>query len=162
MIRTHRVLYLLLTGLVLALSAGTPTVTAKKVTTKLKAPTTNTGANRERTTRRFEGAFESVVSKLTFMAYDKKAGASKETFFVDNGSKQSLESLEIEIRYFNEAGKQIHRRTVTITQEFPAEDTCKVDIDTWDKQHSFHYVNSVPSAKGSTPYTVKFKVISFK
>lgn len=136
---------------------------AKKVTTRFKAPA-------EDTSNRFAGLkkyphhtteFERVSENLTFMAYDKKASSDKETFFVDNGSSVALDIIEVEISYFNSDGSLIHRRSVELQQNFPAKETRKVDIASWDKQKSFHYINSVPSAKGSTPYTVRFKILSF-
>lgn len=137
--------------------------TAKKVSTRIKAPTLNPEdmMQKIRTYPFHITEFERVNDQLTFMAYDKKASADKETFFVDNGSDATLTALEIEISYFNGSGKLIHKRSVEILQEFPARETRKVDIASWDKQKSFHYINSVPSTKGSTPYTVRFKVLSF-
>lgn len=138
-------------------------VLAKNVTIKITPPKNEdvNDATRLKTYPYHETEFERVNEKLTFMAYDKKTSASKETFFVDNGSDVSLTMIEIEISYVNEAGKVIHRRVVELSEEFPAKETRRVDIPTWDTQKSFHYVNSVPSKKGSTPYTVRFKVLSF-
>lgn len=135
---------------------------AKKVSTKLNAPTTSLQTKNDR--HKIRGAEhiaqDKIAGKLTFMAYDKKTGSSKETFFIDNGSDTSLSGLELEISYYNSSGKMIHKRKVDISQYLPAKETRKVDISSWDTQKSYHYINSVPSAKGSTVYTVRFKVIS--
>ena len=138
-------------------------LSAKKVTTRIMAPVLDKTEQtfRLKTYPHHMSEFEKVSEYLTFMAYDKKANASKETFFVDNGSEIPLSAIEVEISYYNSKGKLIHKRTVEISQEFPAKETRRVDIDSWDKQKSFHYINSVPSTKGSTPYTVRFKVLSF-
>lgn len=141
----------------------TGTTLARKISTRIKAPAGNPEMDsRLKTYPHHESEFEKVSGKLTFMAYDKKASSDKETFFVDNGSPTSLTSLEIEISYFNSSGKLIHRRTVELSDIFPAKETRKVDIPSWDKQKSFHYVNSVPSTKGSSAYSVRFKVLSFQ
>lgn len=139
------------------------TAEAKKVTTKLTAPKTILAEKRKshKTRPGEERNKESIAGKLTFMAYDKKSSASKETFFIDNGSNIPLSSLELEITYFTTNGKQIHKRMVEINQELPAKEARKVDIPSWDTQKSFHYINSVPGAKGSSPYTVKFRVLSY-
>lgn len=102
-----------------------------------------------------------IAGKINFMAYDKKTGASKETFFIDNGSDISLAGVEIEISYFNSSGHLIHKREAEIFQDLPSNETRKVDIVSWDTQKSYHYINSIPSPKGSTPYTVRFKVLSY-
>lgn len=155
--------HLIPAAVLLSLSASYIAMDAKKVSTKIVAPkqeATNF-TTRLRTYPFHATEFEKVSEALTFMAYDKKAGADKETFFVDNGSDKSLSALELEISYFNGQRKLIHRRTIEIEQEFPPKETRKVDIKTWDLQKSYHYINSVPSSKGSTPYTVAFKVLSF-
>lgn len=136
---------------------------ARKVTTKLNAPTNSLKkkAEKHKSSTTDKSAREKIAGKLNFMGYDKKTSAAKETFFVDNGSDISLSGLDLEISYFNSAGKLIHKRKVEINEYFPAKETRKVDIPSWDSQKSFHYVNSVPGGKGSISYTVKFKVISF-
>ena len=135
---------------------------ARKVTTKVSAPAA--AGKKEKKQKLFRSGnhaeMAGIAGKLNFMAYDKKTGASKETFFIDNGSDKSLKGIELEISYFNSKGKLIHRRTVEISQPIPAKETRKVDIASWDTQKSYHYINSVPSQKGSTPYTVRFKVLS--
>lgn len=145
------------------LLGSAPLVDAKKVTTRYKAPASDTTEYKARikTYPHHPSEFEKVSEYLTFMAYDKKASSDKETFFVDNGSSVSLSLIEVEISYYNSKGVLIHRRTVELNQLFPAKETRKVDISSWDKQKSFHYINSVPSTKGSAPYTVRFKVVSF-
>lgn len=144
-------------------SASFPMAEARKVSTRVTAPPRDPEEMTAplRTYPRHISEFDKVSQSLTFMAYDKKASADKETFFVDNGSSVALSALEIEISYFNTEGKQIHRRSVELRQEFPAKETRRVDIASWDLQKSFHYINSVPSSKGSSPYTVRFKVLSF-
>ena len=155
-----RLITIISLAIVLLLTSGAE---ARKVTTTFKAPQRDKSAMKEKlkTYPKQKDEFEEVSDYLTFMAYDKRTSADKETFFVDNGSTKALKSLELEITYFNTAGKQIHKRTVEISQDFPAKETRKVDIKTWDGQKSFHYVNSIPSKNGSTPYTVKFRVLSF-
>lgn len=136
----------------------------KKVTTKLKPPAaTKTNKKKESKTYTYlEEPDNRVSRKITFMGYDKKTGSTKETFFLDNGSDIPLKAIEIEISYFSTSGKLIHKRKVELNQEFPALETRKVDITSWDTQRSYHYINSVPPGKGSTPYTVKFKIISYQ
>ena len=137
---------------------------ARKVVTKITAPAISDSVlnSRIRTYPHHLTEFDRVNDNLTFIAYDKKASSDKETFFIDNGSDVALSFLEVEISYFNLQGKAIHKRTVELNQLIPAHETRKADIPSWDRQKSFHYVNSVPSAKGnSTPYTVRFRLLSF-
>lgn len=146
----------------IAVSLAGADLYAKRVTTRHKAPKPKAGAVYP-VKRHHKGKpidFGAVSAKLQFMAYDKKGSSDKETFFVDNGSDIPLSSIEVEITYQLENGKVIHRRKVKINQEFPAKETRRVDITSWDKQKSFHYINSYPSKNGSTPYVVRFHVLS--
>lgn len=156
-------LNLILLAIILALGMAASDAEARKVTTRLKAPTATKEQRREsrKVTARNAEEFDTVRKNLTFVGYDKKTSAAKETFFVDNSSDTSLSSLELEISYYNPTGRLIHKRKVEIKENFQSKETRKVDIPSWDTQKSFHYEKSVPSTKGSTPYTVKFKVVSF-
>lgn len=138
-------------------------IEAKKVTTKVKAPKPKTGVvyKDKKKTRGEAEDFQDVISKLIFLGYDKKTAAAHETFFIENRSDVPLSAIELEISYYNAAGKQIHKRKETISGEFPAGETRMVDIQSWDKQKSFHYAKSISSKTGSTPYTVRFKVLSY-
>ena len=146
-----------------SLSLASPGIDAKRVTSKFNAPasTIKEKAKRHKVGRSNKEGMEKIAGKINFIGYDKKTNAAKETFFVDNSSDINLSSLEIEISYYNKAGKQIHKRKVEINQLIPSKETRMVDIPSWDTQKSFHYTNSTASSKGSTPYTVRFKVISY-
>ena len=145
------------------LFAFVPDGVAKKVNTKVKPPVADFSrkARKQGSPQRDGESYEKIAEQLTFMAYDKRASADKETFFVDNGSALNLANIEVEISYFSESGKQIHRQKVELEGPFPARQTRKVDIRSWDTQKSFHYAKSAASKNGSTPYTVRFKVLSF-
>ena len=136
---------------------------SKKVTTRVNPPATEkvSAKAKQKTYPRQKEEFTDVSRSLVFLGYDKKTNSSKETFFVENRSEVSLKEIELEISYFNAAGKLIHKRKVEIEQEFPAGETRSADIPSWDTQKSFHYAKSTASKNGSTPYTVRFKVLSF-
>lgn len=148
--------------LLISIASALPTE-AKKIYTKLKAPAANisTQDTRIKVYPHQRSKFDLVEQKLIFIAYDKRAGADKETFFVENGSESNLSKIEIEIKYFVNGDKQIHSQTVELKGPFPAKETRKVDIKSWDTQKSYHYINSTSSQKGSTPYTVRFRILSF-
>lgn len=156
------VYYIAIVALLMLTAPVATQINSKKVSTRVTPPKGySPNPKNLRTYPYNKSEFETVTEKLAFLAYDKKAGAGSETFFVDNGSKVTLNAIELEISYFTTSDKLIHKRTVELSQNFPANETRKVDIKSWDTQRSFHYINSVPSTKGSTPYTVKFRVLSF-
>lgn len=137
-------------------------ISARKVTTKLKAPKPEKRKDaRDKTLSSANGSeFEMIADKLNFLAYDKRTSAGKETFFVENGSETEIKSMEVEISYFINGEKLIHSRKVTVNGPFPPHETRKVDIKSWDTQKSFHYAGSAASKSGSTPYIVKFRILT--
>lgn len=140
-----------------------PSLDGRKVSTKVKAPkeTKKTLSPRRTVTPSDGEEFDAVNDAVVFLGYDKRGNADKETFFIENGSATDIKSMEVEITYLTAAGKQIHKRHIEILEPVPAGETRKVDIKSWDLQHSYHYVNSLPSAKGSTPYTVAIHLLAF-
>ena len=144
-----------------SLLSAAPYSQAKRVTTRLSAPAaSHEKQHRQKRRHQDTASRQKIIGSLGFLAYDKKTNAPKETFFIDNGSDIDLDGLNLEISYFNSAGKLIHRRNAEISTPLPAKETRKVDIPSWDTQKSYHYINSVPSRKGSSPYTVRFKILS--
>ena len=136
---------------------------SRKVISKFKAPKETASASEKHAKiHNSDGEeFTNVATKLAFVGYDKKSTSGKETFFIGNNSEVDLKGIDIEITYLTTSGKQIHKRTVNLKEKFPAGETRAVDIKSWDTQHSYHYTKSVASKSGSTPYTVRFKVLSF-
>lgn len=158
-----RRIYRILLMLCLAVSATAIDSAGKKTTIKLKAPKEKVSSvkkNHKKTATDKE-EFSAVARQLTFTGYDKKANATTETFFIHNNSDQTLTSLELEISYLSESGNLLHKRIVEIDETIPAGESRKIDIPSWDKQKNFHYVKSDAGKKGSAPFTVRFKVISF-
>lgn len=156
--------YLRILSLALALAVtAVPDAYSKKVTSKYKAPkaTVSHAEKRGKVYPSDGERFTEVAGQLTFLGYDKKTTSAKESFLIDNKSDMDIEALELEITYLTPSGKQINKRTVNIKQLVPAGETRSVDIKSWDTQHSYHYVNSTASKSGSTPFTVRFKILSF-
>lgn len=147
---------------------------ARKVSTKLSAPKADSYKEKETEVNALLSQFSNNLTVLTedstefagiargisFIAYDKKTSASKETFFVENGTDESIDEIAVRINYYNTSGKLIHSNDEVIKGVFPAGETRKVDIKSWDTQKSFHYIHSTPSKKGSTPYTVSIRVLA--
>ena len=157
----YRVFFLIL--LIILPSITIFTTEGKKITSKVKAPkeTTSERLENNRIKSSQGKIFKEVADSLNFVGYDKKGSADYETFFVDNSSSQDIMDVEVEISYFSNGDKLIHKRRQVVQGYFPHKESRKIDIPTWDRQKSYHYIRSVPSKKGSTPYTVSIKVLSF-
>ena len=136
---------------------------SKKTTIKLKPPKEQTSPEKKKfqKTAQDKEDFTEIARHIFFTGYDKKGGSSYESFFVSNDSETPITALELEISYFTEQGKLLHRRKVELKETIPAKETREIDIPSWDKQKNFHYVKSQSGKNGSAPYTVRFKILSF-
>ena len=141
--------------------AGTG-VHGRKVGMKLKAPKEKKRAalDKQKTTKKDDEVFLDLAKGLTFFGYDKKTNSAIETFFISNNSHRGVKGIELQITYVGSNGEDIHKRKVDISESIPAGETRKIDIQSWDKQKSFHYKGSAAGKNGSAPYSVRFKVIS--
>lgn len=101
-----------------------------------------------------------TAAQLHVSGYDHIASSDKESFFLTNGTDRLYEGIELEIEYLSPTGRQLHRRT----QYLPAYripkpgETLRIEIRSWDSQHTFYYEKSTPPRGGGVPYKVKIDV----
>lgn len=161
-IYSHSKSFFLLPLLFLVMVFVTSDAGAKKITTRLNVPKVVKPTDKSSIfTAECGEEFDNVAHNVIFFGYDKKASATKESFLIKNESASDIFSIEIEISYFTTTGNLIHKRTAEVKTAVPSGETRIVDIPSWDTQKSYHYIYSTPSQKGSTPYTVRFHIISF-
>lgn len=93
-------------------------------------------------------------SAAVFSGYEKTLHASRETLFVTNRGDRPIQSLEFTVTYIDSAGRQLHRRTVSLTAAIPAGETRRIDFPTWDTQRSFYSTTGRRPRVAAIPYTV--------
>ncbi len=73
-----------------------------------------------------------------------------------NATRRHLLYVEIEITYFDESGRQLHKRTAKQNVDIPAGETRQLTFPSWDKQRNMYYtLSGKPRTSNGTPYTVK-------
>lgn len=82
------------------------------------------------------------TDQVVFTGYDKPQNSAKESFFIINNTDRTLKGVILNINYNTPDGRQLHNRTEKIPCDIPAGETRKVDISSWDTQHSFRYTDS--------------------
>ncbi len=132
---------------------------AKKVTVKVKSPKPSVKNPEEKFSFKITGN-DTISSKILFLGYDKNASSSVESLFIKNNTTFHISSLYIELNYLTPDGRNLHKRNVKISLSIPAGETRKVDIKTWDPQHNFHYIKSIPSKRPSSPYDLSISLLS--
>ena len=102
------------------------------------------------------------LNDILFRGFDKTQNNSKESFFITNKTDRTLTGVSLYIDYRTPDGRQLHKRFIRLRCKIPAGETRKVDIKSWDTQHSFYYIKSVRSKKQKgNPFYVVFNPIAY-
>lgn len=99
-------------------------------------------------------------SLVRLCGYDKTANANVETIFISNLSTDTLSSISFTIKYLDNHNREIHRRNVAQQVEVLPSTTHKIDIPTWDRQHTYYYRHSAKPRKPATPYSISTTIDS--
>ncbi len=100
-------------------------------------------------------------SSPVFSGYDKTLGADVETFFLTNRSARLLTGYSVDIIYLSEDNSQLHRRHVFRRCNIAPGETQRVDIRSWDRQHSFVYYKSTKPRREAIPYKIKIEPAAY-
>ena len=98
---------------------------------------------------------------VSFAGYEKEANASTESFLVINHTPTNLSAIKIKIIYTDLRDRMLHTRTLTQPCFIPAGETRKIDIKSWDKQHTYFYYLGNEPRKVATPYKTQILPSAF-
>lgn len=131
---------------------------AQKITTRLKPPKEKVrnlpSGKKISYNPRDTMLTDTLFAKVRFAGYDKPSSSSTESFFVTNLTSSDFTGIEVDIKYLQPDGRQLHQRHQLISINLPSGETRKVDLPTWDRQNSFIYYLSIPGRKTASPYKV--------
>ncbi len=92
---------------------------------------------------------------ISLAGYDKPLRTTHETLLVTNSTTRKLTGLCITVTYLDMQGRQLHRRTDTLTVSIPPAETRLLRFPSWDRQQSYYYhLGPAPRSSRFTPYTV--------
>ena len=98
---------------------------------------------------------------ISFAGYEKEANASKESFIVSNASDTTIVGCEIRLDYLDMKHRMLHSRTLKVPCNLPPGESRKLDIKSWDTQHTYYYYLGNEPKKVATPYQVSFTLLSY-
>lgn len=98
---------------------------------------------------------------VTLRGFNKRAGETKETFFVTNNTKHRISHIRLLLRYTTMSGAMLHERTVTVPVKLKPGETQMASIRSFDTQRLFYYFGSPKPRKAATPFKVAFKLIGY-
>lgn len=98
---------------------------------------------------------------VTLRGFAKRAGDSKETFFVTNNTSHAISHVSLLLRYRTLDDEMLHERTVTVNVGAGPGETRMVSVPSFDKQRLFYYYNGPRPRKSATPFKVGFKLLGY-
>lgn len=98
----------------------------------------------------------SHLKNVKFAGYEKEPNAAVESFILINPTEKHLTGYEVKIDYLDMKGRMLHSRTLKQRCIVPGGETRKIDINSWDKQHTYYYYLGNEPKRVATPYQVKF------
>lgn len=102
-----------------------------------------------------------MISQVAFSGYDKPAQASKEVFFITNNTDRTMSGVNLYLEYLDLEGRQLHKRFLRLTCAIPPGETRMAEVPSWDTNHSFHFIDSKDSKRGSVPYRAIIDPVAF-
>ncbi|MDE7402814.1 MAG: FxLYD domain-containing protein [Muribaculaceae bacterium] len=102
-----------------------------------------------------------TLDQIKFFGYDKPAKSNKESFFLTNMTDRTLSGVSIYITYYAADGRMLHRRFAKLQESIPPGETRKLEIPSWDKNHSFRFAGSQDTRSKGAAYTVTFDPVAY-
>ncbi len=97
--------------------------------------------------------------KIILSGYKKTLNDAYESFFVDNKTPFRLSKLTVKFYYINaETGQKIHEETYDVPCDIPSGEMRQLTVRSFDRQHSFYYVDSRQPRRPATPYRIKYEI----
>lgn len=145
-------------------------MSAKKVKHNLKVETTqkgksasDKGIHKGKEIKVTEGndVAENLMKDCSFSGYEKEVNANNESFLLVNNSKDKITGFKIKIDYLDMQGRMLHSREIEKGCEVPNGETRKIDVPSWDAQHTYYYYLGNEPRRVATPYQVRIQPLTF-
>ncbi|MCH5229554.1 MAG: hypothetical protein J1F12_06120 [Muribaculaceae bacterium] len=98
----------------------------------------------------------SELRKVVFTGYEKEPNSKWESFLIVNPSERLITGFEIKIDYLDMNNRMLHSRNIRESCYVPKGETRKIDITSWDTQHTYYYYLGNEPRKVATPFKVAF------
>ena len=100
--------------------------------------------------------------RINFAGYEKEANSNKESFIIVNPTGFVIKGYEVKIDYLDLQGRMLHSQTIRKKCKVPPGESRKLDIPSWDTQHTYFYYLGNEPKKVATPYKVKIIPLAFE
>lgn len=97
----------------------------------------------------------------SFAGYDKEANSNKESFLIVNSTDHEILGFCVRIDYLDMKGRMLHSRIVEEKCDVPPHEARRIDIKSWDTQHTYYYYLGNEPKRVATPFQVSFTPVSY-
>lgn len=101
------------------------------------------------------------LQKCVFAGYDKEISSNIESFILVNPTSKTITGFDVKIDYLDMQGRMFHSREVKKGCNVPPGESRRIDIGTWDKQHTYYYYLGNQPRRVATPFQVSFHPVSY-
>ena len=98
---------------------------------------------------------------ITMRGFSKRAGDSKESFFLTNNTRHRISHVRLLLRYSTLQGEVLHEREVDVPVSLKPGDTQLVAVRSFDVQRLFYYYGGPQPRKVATPFKVAFRLLGY-
>ena len=98
---------------------------------------------------------------ITMRGFSKRAGDSKESFFLTPHTRHRISHVRLLMRYTQLTGEMLHERQVTVPVSLKPGETQLVSVRSFDVQRLFYYYGGPQPRKEATPFKVAFRLLGY-
>lgn len=98
---------------------------------------------------------------VSFAGYDKEPNSNRESFIIVNPTALTLTGYSVKIDYLDMQGRMLHSRTLTQGCLVPEGESRRIDVASWDTQHTYYYYLGNEPKRVATPFQVTFTPLAY-
>ena len=98
---------------------------------------------------------------ITMRGFSKRAGDSKESFFLTNNTRHRISHVRLLMRYSSLQDEVLHEREVEVPVSLKPGETQLVAVRSFDVQRLFYYYGGPQPRKVATPFKVAFRLLGY-
>lgn len=102
-----------------------------------------------------------ALKNCSFSGYDKEANSNVESFILMNPTDDTITGFCVKIDYLDMQGRMLHSRILSHPCHVPPDENRRIDVKSWDTQHTYYFHLGNEPLRVATPFQVKFTPLSF-
>ena len=101
------------------------------------------------------------LSKIKFTGYEKEINSRMESFIMVNPGAFKITGFRTRVDYLDMQGRPFHSVVLEELIDVPPGESRRMDVKSWDLQHTYYYYLGNEPRKVAVPFQVEFTPLSF-